>query len=66
MYAVHKTIELYKHIQKNEAHKLWSEQIRQLLMEKKKITDYHDEEDRRLRALLKRLDDEEAERLRNL
>ena len=35
-------------------------------MERQKVTNYHDEEDRRLKALLKQLDDEEAERLRRL
>ena len=45
---------------------MWSEQIRQLLKERKKVTDYHEEEDRRLKMMLKQLDDEEAERLRKL
>ena len=34
MFAVKNTIETYKHIQKAEAHKLWSDEIRKLLRER--------------------------------
>lgn len=40
--------------------------IEELEKQKKKIIKFHDDEDRRLHALLKKLDEEEAERLRLL
>jgi len=52
--------------QREEEERRIRDRIAELEREKKKIVGYHDGEEQRLYALLKRLDEDEAERLRRL